>query len=235
MRLFAAVFCLCLIAVAGQAQAALIVSIGSTPLQPNARDQPLSVFVRSDSDPVEVIGMNLFAFIGDGSAVQLAPSFDGTPGTLEAVRFGDGAGGQPFVWENLPSGFDASGEAPQSDNVHRSSVGVLARDPANESVTIGSSDTLVAEFLINTTGFSDSTFDFTITQSPGASSDLIESGTFNQAPLEFAGSFKVAAVPEPSSLAVLGILAAAGAGRRRMRKRKQQPSSTVPASHTLPS
>lgn len=224
MRVLAIAVLLGAVAVAQQTQAALIVSIGSTPLQPNTANQPLSVFLRSDADPVtDVVGMNIFAFIGDGSEVQAMPRFDGTPGTREAVQFADGAGGQPFVWENLPSGFSESGSAPEAENVYRSSVGVLADDPF-ESVTIGTSETLVGQFLIDTTGFS-GTFDFTIANTSEGASEILTFDGSSANSIPFSGSFQVSAVPEPSSLAMLGVVAVAGAGVRRRRQRKQRPAA----------
>lgn len=221
MRFLTLVLLLAVVAVAQSASAALIVSLGSTTVQRNATNQPLQVFLRSDSGPVEnVIAMDIFAFIGDGSAIQTTPRFDGTPGTREAVQFADGAGGQPFVWENLPSGFSESGDAPEPDNVYRSSVGVDAND-LTESVTIGTSETLVGQFFIDTTGFSGGTFDFTIANSAGGTSVLYTFDGSDLAEIPFEGSFQVTAVPEPSSLALLGAFAATGAGMRRVRRRKR--------------
>lgn len=221
MRVLAVVVWLGVAAISQQLEAALIVSIGSTPLRPNATGQKLPVFLRSDSGSLDVVGMDMFAFIGDGTTSQSAPRFDGTPGTLEAVEFSDGAGGQQFAWEGLANGFTQSGFAPEATNVYRSSPGVLANNPITDTVTIGTTETLVGQFLIDTTGFQDELFKFTITQSLGSSSQLYEAGTLNVVPFEFAGSFQVAAVPEPSALAMLGLIAA-GAGARRMRMRKQR-------------
>lgn len=207
------------VGIAQQAPAALIVSIGNTPLQRNASEQALPVFLRSDSGPVnDVIAMDIFAFIGDGSAIQLTPRFNGLPGTRQAVDFGDGPGGQPFVWDNLPSGFNESGAAPEATNLFRSTVGVDAVD-LTESVTIGTSETLVGQFLIDTTAFFGDSFDFTISNTGGTSQLYTFDGTdLDAAPFE--GTFQVTAVPEPSSLLVVGAIAAAGVARRQVRRQR---------------
>ena len=218
MRLLAVGILLATITATQRADAAWVLSISDEPLQRNARNQPLSVYLRSDSDSTNsVYGIELLASIGDGTATQVAPRFDGVPGTLQAVQFSDGAGGQPFVWENLNGGFGVTGAAPEAGNPYQSDPELLS-DTSSETVNIGMSETLVAQFLIDTTGFAGETFAFNIGSGSGVYT--LESGAEPES-ISFSGTFEVTAVPEPSSWAVLGLIAATGGGVRRMRQRKQ--------------
>lgn len=177
----------------------LIVTIGREPLQPNSRGQLLPIFVRSDSGSIDVVGMDLFAFIGDGKASQTSvPRFDGAQGS--AIRLSDGAGGEPFVWERLTSGFLPGGASPEMGNPFRSTTNVVANNPFSEKITLGGEDVLVAQFVIDTTDIAAGTFAFTITTQGGAASQLVLPD-LTPVPLSFSGNFSV--TPEPSLTAMM--------------------------------
>lgn len=192
--------------------AGFIVSIQASPspMDANATGQVLSVFLRSDSGDVSAVGFDLHGVIGNGAAVQpTMPKFQGVSysGT---------------VWSGLPSGYTTSGSAPEASNNYQASVGLLGNNAPPESVTIsGTTPTLVAKFLIDTTGISDMTVPFSITQA-GGGSDVIDSGINQILINDFSGSFQVSAVPEPATIGLIGVAVVGAAGLRRRLVNKQR-------------
>ena len=177
---------------------------GGTFVLPPSTSTPVQIFLNS-TDASQTIGSLKFRIsIGDGAGLALEPSIVGiTPG----VSFGVG------------SGYAPGGGQPQFDATRSQ----LIFDLTNTSTPIGfAGNQLVATVSLNTSAFAgQGPFNFLLSNSFGGSSVTDTIGTsFNNTVLS-GGTFSVTAVPEPSSMALLGLVGVGTVALRRFRKKSK--------------
>ncbi|APZ90439.1 PEP-CTERM sorting domain-containing protein [Fuerstiella marisgermanici] len=218
----------CLVAVVvssifySSADGGIVATISTTPLANNSPNQKLSLFLHSDSGVLnDVESFSVYAEIGNGLATQTGvPIF------------------QSYTWDAaitaqmglaIPSGF-----TPEVANNFRATPGLTdfesppLGDISDNSVTIGTTPTLVGEFDIDTSvfgGIFDQSFSFFIGNAPGGGGAVSELNSLSEGtlPFSFTGTFDVGnpvpvGVPEPSTFALLGLGGLGLVIRQRRRK-----------------
>ena len=215
------------IGLSGNSFAGFIISVGSNvPLLANTDNQAVDVFLASNSplDPA-IKGMNLSVYIGNDTSHVLAGDqgvFSGIPGSLDGVQFL----GSGYFW-NQGNGSSIGGAGPvlNAPAVIQAGVnfdsGIL---PQSQSMPVNI-PVKIATLRIDTTGIStgtyaltlDGSFDFVSAGAPAniPTTELIDSLDAAILGVSFTnGSYTITAVPEPSTLVLVGL----GAGTLALRK-----------------
>ncbi len=221
------------IGLSGNSFAGFIITIGSNvPLLAGTPNQAVDVFLTSDSifDPA-IKGMNLSVYIGNDASHVIAGDqgvFSGVPGSLDGVQL-LGAG---YFW-NQGNGSSPGGAGPVVNAPAVIQAGVNFNLGIPQSITANTS-VLIATLRIDTTGINsgtyaitlDGSFDFIGLGAPSniPTTELLDSLDAVIPGVSFTnGSYKITAVPEPSTLIFFAIGVGTVAFCRRGTEISQQP------------
>lgn len=195
------------------APAALTTDLSTQRIDPNRSGQAIDIFIRSSdaaTDPTDITGINLNLFLGDGFGPLAEPIF------VDDVVFSDGPGGRDYVWDAF------AGTTTQPDGAPPQYA--LASFTFNASGQSIRPDGLLATVFVDTTGFAGDDFNFILSGDPTlplGPTEFIRVGGVDSIVPEFPStaesSITVAAVPEPSAVAVSAAIAAGVIARRRKR------------------
>lgn len=191
---------------AGTASADVILSIspstGVNSLAGNSTGQTIELFGYSNSGVItDVLGINMdVQIVGTGGVFEAGPS----PGGIQFT-------GISSIWD--AAGFSAVPSGTLSGT--GGTVAVADDDFANFTTISGSSLTpsLLGRFKLNTTGVSGTSATLNVVAG-GSSFVFTNSGSVS---ISMSAPYQVAAVPEPSSLALVGFLGMGLVGYRRRR------------------
>ena len=198
------------------ASADITIDVGDHDLLANTANQEISILVTSSDPPPGgtdsfISGMNLNAEIGDGFGVGLVePIFQGPDGALNGLSLS----GTIFA-SGTPSGFAAVSGFPSIANAGATSTTNLVADG------------VLVKLIVDTTGFTNGTFDVSLANLPsnavfgqGSLPDTELLGPIgNASPIAgiIINNGSITIVPEPSSiLLLLGLGTAAFSVRRRV-------------------
>lgn len=192
------IFCLVLLASPPTSVADIVVDVGEHRVAPSS-GQLISIFVVSNdtaNDP-DVTGINVKAQLGDGLGALPEPIF-------QAVDFTAG------MWD----GYD---NTVVGGPVNGAEQFVQASVVFDESGRSQVADGLLVSFLIDATGFSSGdVFDLKLVSTQiGSDTDFVLAGGSSFNPTISNGRITVSSVPEPSSLASIGLLFLVSALRRK--------------------
>ena len=160
------------------------IDVGTHQLQPGLSHQPVAIYV-SGGDPVE--GLNIYAQIGNGTDDLAAPVIESIDITGAGHVFGSNNNG-PVIGDAYP---------------HEMSVSTVTL-----SGTVSASGKL-ATLYIDTTGYSSGTWSLILGNYTAQSAAEFDKSTsdFAGLPAQITDGSITIAVPEPASLAVLGLAA----------------------------
>lgn len=196
MRVFLTIAMLALMSTA--TQAAIIFSTVASKTDIALGDTAtFNIFVRSDAGSATIAGIDAIATAGLG---------DGSAGTFIA--------GPTFGLGNIA--FDLNSGGP--------GIAASSQFSSTNQLTLDSTNVLYGSLTLSTAGATAGNYQFTLdnTFATIASGAAFTGGTVDAAPV----SYSISAVPEPSSIALLGIIGGAAGARRWYKKRKDRLAKT---------
>ena len=180
---------------------------GGTFVLPRSASTPVQIFLNSTSAAQTIGSLQFRISIGDGPGANPEPLMVGiTP----AGQFGAG------------SGYTAGAGQPQFDPGPLSGYQMIY-DLTNTATPIGfAGNQLVATVFLNTLAFPTSgPFAFSLTNTSGSTAVTATNGTAYANTGLSGGTFTLAAVPEPTSMALLGMVGIGVFAARRFRKKSK--------------
>ena len=176
---------------------------GAFVLAPSA-STPVQIFLNSTNAAQTIVSLQFRISIGDGAGAALEPVL---VGVSPSGSFGAG------------SGYVPGGGQPQFD----ATSSQMIFDLANTTSAIGFvGNQLVATVSLNTSAFAgQGPFNFSLSNVAGSTSVTTALGPAYSNTVLSGGTFTISAVPEPSSIALLGLVGVGTVALRRFRKKSK--------------